>query len=462
VSTIITGRTSSPTAGFDRSTWRLVGGVGALAATVVVALALAAPAAVLAATPPPQDPFYTAPPNLGSHRPGSILRSRQVTVEEGPGALTGSSYAAYQLLYRSNDATGHPIANVTTLIVPTGTASKGGRKLVSLQDAEDSLDPDCAPSYQLQVGELDTADGDDNGNLAAEVSLVAVPQLEQGRDIVIPDPEGPDSEYNVTGIAAHVTLDSIRAVEQFAPAELDGAKTRVALAGYSGGGLETAAANELQPSYAPELKIIAVTAGGVPPFNEENVQYLDGSVAAGAVVAALIGIDRAYPQLDLYSLLNADGQSFAQKVLTGCASAVLDAPFTDYNTWTTVPNAFELPSVERVIATNALGHGIPTAPTFYYNAVNDEIVWIKPLDQLVAYDCAHNAHIYYYRDPAAVDHIEGAANWVPLANAYINDRFAGDPVPDTCGQPGNAADGTGLIPAPTSSPGSGLPNDAAR
>jgi hypothetical protein len=199
----------------------------------------------------------------------------------------------------------------------------------------------------------------------------------------------------------------------------------------------------------------------VPPFNGENLQYLDGSVAAGAAMAAMIGIDRAYPQLDLYSLLNADGQSFAQEVLTGCATAVFDAPFTDYNSWTTVPSAFELPSVEHVIATNALGHAVPTAPTFYYNAVNDEIVWIKPLDQLVAYYCAHNAHIYYYRDPAAVDHIEGAANWVPLANAYIDDRFAGDLVPDTCGQPGNAADGTGLIPAPTSSPGSGLPNAAA-
>ena len=247
--------------------------------------------------------------------------------------------------------------------MPTGTAPTGGRQLVSLQDAEDSLDPDCAPSYQLQIGELDTANDDNNGNLAAEISLVALPQLEQGRDLVIPDPEGPDSEYNVTRIAGYVTLDSIRAVEHFAPAELDGVKTQVALAGYSGGGLETAAANELEPSYAPELKIVAVTAGGVPPFDEENLQYLDGSVAAGAVMAAMIGIDRAYPRLDLYSLLNADGQSFAQKVLTGCASAVFDAPFTNYNTWTTVPNAFELPSVEHVIATNALGHAVPTAPT---------------------------------------------------------------------------------------------------
>jgi hypothetical protein len=50
-----------------------------------------------------------------------------------------------------------------------------------------------------------------------------------------------------------VALDSIRAVEQFAPAEqfapveLDGVKTPGALAGCSGGGLESAATKASSP-----------------------------------------------------------------------------------------------------------------------------------------------------------------------------------------------------------------------
>ena len=370
--------------------------------------------------------------------------------------LTGSSSTAYQLLYRTDDATDRPIANATTVIVPDRAAPLGGRQLVSLQDAEDSLDRDCAPSYQLQVGEIDTADNDNNANLAGELTTVGLAQLAQGRDLVIPDPEGPDSEFAVTAVAAHVTLDSIRAVERFAPAGLDGVKTPVAMAGYSGGAGETAAANEAQPRYAPTLDIVAVTAGGVPVDNDETLQYLDGSVGAGAIMAGAIGIDRAYPQFNLHSLLNATGQALAKQMSTGCATPVLEAPFANYNSWTTTPNAFELPQSQRVITRNALGHATPSAPTFYYNGIQDELIWIKPLDQLVAYDCLHGARIDYYRDPAGAEHIQGAGNWGALANAYIDRRFAGDPVPDTCGQPGNAAAGTGLIPAPTSSPGAGL------
>jgi hypothetical protein len=425
----------------------------------VLAAAVVAPRAV-AATPPQRDPFYTAPAHLASYPPGTVLRSRRVTVELGPVPLTGTRYAAYQLLYRTNDATGQPVANVTTVIVPNGAAPPGGRQLVSLQDAEDSVDPGCAPSYQLQVGEL-APNGDHDGNLALELSSVGLGQLAQGRDVVIPDPEGPKSEYTVTGMAAHAALDSIRAAERFGRAELDGVRTPVALAGYSGGALETAAANEFQPAYAPKLKIVAVTAGGVPPVNEENLQYLDGSVGAGVVMAAAIGLNRAYPRADLYSLLNAKGRAFAKQVSTGCATSVFAAPFTNYNTWTKSPNAFELSRLRRIVARNALGHATPTAPTFYYNAINDELIWIKPLDQLVAHYCAHRARIYYYRDPAGAEHIQGAVNWGPLAQAYMDARFAGVPAPDTCGQPRNAAAGTGLIPPPAHSPGSGTPPSAA-
>ena len=169
--------------------------------------------------------------------------------------------------------------------------------------------------------------GDSNGNLSAESSL-ALAELAQGYDVVIPDAEGPDSEYIVRGMEGHATLDSVRAVDRFAPAELGGAKTPVGLIGYSGGASDTTAANELQPSYAPELNIVAVAAGGVPVANQETVQYLDGSVGSGVLMSTAIAINRAYPQLDLYSLLNPTGKAFAKQVSTGCATSVFAAPYT--------------------------------------------------------------------------------------------------------------------------------------
>lgn len=334
-------------------------------------------------------------------------------------------YSAYQLLYRTNDATNQPVANVTTVVVPTGSPPRGGRQLVSLQDAEDSLDPICAPSYELQAGEYN------DGNLAAETSLMTA-ELAQGRDVVIPDAEGPKSEYIVTGMEGHATLDSIRAVERLPAAGLHGMRTPVGLVGYSGGAHQTAAANELQPAYAPELNLVGVAAGGVPVGNQENIQYLDGSIGAGLLVAVGISVDRAYPQLDVNSLLNAKGKALAQQESKGCATAVFAAPYTHINDYTTVPNAYQLPRVARIVALNALGHATPTAPTFYYNAIHDELIWIKPLDALVAQYCANGARIDYFRDPIAQEHIEALHDFIPLALSYLSGRFAGDRVPDTC------------------------------
>ena len=388
---------------------------------------------------PVDDPFYRPAAGFASTPPGTILRSRQVSVKLGLVPVTGPAFRAFQLLYRTNDATGRPVANVTTVLVPEGPPAGGGRQLLSVDDAEDSVDANCAPSYQLQSGEL-AENGD--ANLAAETMLGIIgAALRQGREVVIPDAEGPRSEYLVTGMEAQATLDSVRAAERYPAAGLHGAGTPVGLMGYSGGAHVTAAADELQPAYVPELHVVGVAAGGVPVGNEKNLVYLDGSIGAGVLMAVAIGVDRAYP-FGLNSLLNARGEAFAKQVSTGCASSVFAAPYAHFSGWTRVPNAFQLPRIARIIDQNSLGHATPRAPTFFYNAIHDELVWIKPLDDLVASYCAHGAMLDYFRDPAGFEHIQGVANFAPLALAYLNNRFAGDPAPDTCGSPGNS--GTAL------------------
>jgi hypothetical protein len=94
------------------------------------------PAIPLPGDPPPpeRDPFYPQPHELDSYPPGTVLRSRPVTVL---GAMV-TLVRAYQLLYQTTDATGHAIATVTTLLLPTVPAP-GPRKLVSYHVAEDSL-----------------------------------------------------------------------------------------------------------------------------------------------------------------------------------------------------------------------------------------------------------------------------------------------------------------------------------
>src|SRR5947209_16690719 len=117
----------------------------ALALLLVAALL---PSAASALTPPASDPFYTQPANIARYPHGTILRERAVTLS---GPTQAEAAAAYQLMYATTDATGHPVAAVTTVMVPISPAV-GPRRLASYQTYYDSLTLNCAPSYTLQGG----------------------------------------------------------------------------------------------------------------------------------------------------------------------------------------------------------------------------------------------------------------------------------------------------------------------
>ena len=409
----------------------------------VLALLLGAvlPTAAQAADPPipDADPFYSAPASLASYAPGAIIRSRQVDVSLGPLPLSALGARSYQLLYRSNDPSSHPVANVTTVILPSTPAPPNGRELVSLQDAEDSLTTNCAPSYQLQVGERD------NQDMLAELTAAAPSQLSEGRVLVIPDVYGPKSEFLVKDMEAHAILDSIRAVEQFAPARVAARQTPAALVGYSGGGHETMAAAEVQPSYAPELKVVGAAAGGTPAGDRESFDYLDGRTGSGVVMGAMIALERAFPKLGWSSLLNDYGRSVAarEEQGPGCVDPVVSG--TDrVRDWTTVPDPLGVPSVAHAIRANALGNSAPATPTFLYVSQHDELISLDDSDKLAARYCARGARIDYYRDPVQYegplgDHTEAAvAGFIPRALSYLDARFAGLPARSTCAPAGRA------------------------
>jgi hypothetical protein len=99
-----------------------------------------------------------------------------------------SAVHAYQLLYTSTNQQGQPVVDVTTILIPTKPAPSTGRPLVSYQVAEDALTENCAPSYELQVGDED------------EEPLIGA-ALGQGWAVVVPDYEGENSEWTA-GIQA--------------------------------------------------------------------------------------------------------------------------------------------------------------------------------------------------------------------------------------------------------------------
>ena len=396
-------------------------GLGLLGGTVAVSGAFAASAAVPS---PSADRFYAPPAQLASYRPGTILRRRTVTA---PGVDDYS--AAYQLLYRSTDAKRKPIAAVTTLFVPSDPAP-GRRRLFSFHQAYDSLSLTCAPSHALRTNQ---ATGLGDASLSSDTQAF----LGFGWDVAVPDYEGLRSEWGVGPLAGRVTLDGIRAVEHFRRAELDGARTKVAMGGYSGGSIPTMWAASLAKRYAPELRIVAAAAGGNVPDPVQDLPRLDGSALFGTVVGVAVGVDRAYPELRLDSILNAKGRALAARDgrdADGCAGSVTNAPFGTVAEYSNYPNPEALlavPRLRRVFPRlNLIRRPAPAAPSLIFNSAQDELTWVKPVDELVAAWCAQGASIEYQTPPG--DHATGSALFGRQAVPYIEDRYAGKPPPDTC------------------------------
>jgi pimeloyl-ACP methyl ester carboxylesterase len=293
----------------------------------------------------------------------------------------------------------------------------GPRPLVSYQPATDSLGDQCNPSYKLRAG--------------TEYELGLMMQaLQRGWAVVVTDYEGPQNAFGAARMAGHAVLDGIRAAEALPGTGLDGTKTPVGMWGYSGGGLATSWAAELQPGYAPELNIAGVASGGTPADFEAAVRQIDGSIASGLVMLASTGLTRAYPEM--LTLLNDAGREMVQRIGDMCVGDAVSAfPFRHLNEFTTSKDPLAEPVAKTVLELNHLGRQTPTAPVLLYHSVFDELIPFSSVQTLQADWCRAGGHVTLYPD-ALSEHSSLAVSGSPLAVNYLASRFAGVDVPATC------------------------------
>lgn len=109
---------------------------------------------------PSMDPWYVAPNNVASYAPGDVIKDRAVSnnlngyFSNGKPVTVSSSH---QVMYRTTDSLGKPVAGVMTLLVPNNADPT---KLWSHQTAYDSNNLNCAPSYALRSGANTTSETD--------------------------------------------------------------------------------------------------------------------------------------------------------------------------------------------------------------------------------------------------------------------------------------------------------------
>lgn len=394
--------------------WRVVAKIIILllSVTSVAVLGGFANAQPLYPTPDP-DPFYQAPADMNSLQPGDVVRTRRI--DSGPYVGT----EGWQVAFRSTNSAGNPILAVTTVLLPIGVKNP---PLVSYQALINSLGSQCNPSRSIFNGELQDAVG-------------AMLPIGRGWAISLPDYLGPNVAYGAAKLSGMVTLDSVRAVKKATELGLTDAK--VVLAGYSGGGMATAWAGALQPTYAPELKLTAVVAGGIPADLREMALALgfDPHPGFGLAFAAAMGMEREYPErLPISDQLNENGQWFREFTRDGCRRFLLfHGIFRNAEQMAASKDLMNSPEALAVLRENSLRYyqGVPTAPTYIWQGRYDTMTHFGPVEEVAQQYCRAGAPVVF--NPVDIsEHLTAAVVGFPDAWNYVEDRFRGDPAPSNC------------------------------
>lgn len=432
----------------NRTLWRT------LVLTLASSMLLVAPAAAYAApsagnpvdvtpalpfpvppTPPEFDAAFYRPAAqlVQATTPGGIIAARQVNL--GTFSVVPLNVDAWQVSYRSNNHLGQPIAATATVIKPRGATPDGGpRHLVSFQMAEDSLAQYCSPSYALQLGSVPSPV---TGAVTVGAEFLAMQaSLIQGWAVVVPDHQGPESAYAAGPLAGRITLDGIRAAENFAPLGLDGPRTKVGMTGYSGGAIATGWAAELHKTYAPELNVVGTAEGGVPVDLGALVNLAENGLGAGTVLGGVIGLSREYPELAQYIDQHATPAGRAvlaskQNLCVGYTSALV--PFLSNKSLIAgTVDPLEDPVVKDVLEQTTMGHTTPDMPMFIYQSNPDWLVPVGPVNGLVDTYCRDpKASVTYTKDNFS-EHLTLEPIGLPAVVLWMHDRFAGMPATPGC------------------------------
>jgi pimeloyl-ACP methyl ester carboxylesterase len=394
--------------------WALI---GVLSFTGVLVLAVAAFAVFLGLSQPgAPGAFYTAPSPLPSDPPGTVIRSEPLE-----GAPEGA--VAWKILYLSTSYTGEPTAVSATLVVPTTPAPTGGRPVVAFAHGTVGVAPNCAPSLRSYWAE--DIDG-----------LTAF--LEAGYAVVATDYEGMGTSgthpYLVGKSAAMNVLDSVRAAHNFSEAD---AGTDYVVWGYSQGGHASLFTGEFTTSYAPELKLVGVAAGA-PPTDLRTLFERDLGTTFGNVLGAYAfnAWSKVYDNAELGPIIRGAARPVVRDTAKLCireeqeAAAILPGSIIMKVTFLS-NHPPETEPWKSLFAENSPGQSKIPAPIFIVQGEEDGLVHPDVTDAFAKSLCARGQTVELRTYPG-VHHVSAMPVVAPDVVAWIVDRFAGVPAPNTC------------------------------
>jgi len=358
---------------------------------------------------PDQDQWYRAPANLAGYRPGQVIRSREVQTR-----IVGIPFPVYtkQLLYRSENVHGQPIATATSVVVPGIPWTGSPRPVVSFQEAIDSTNSACNPSHTLQVGTFKEA-------------TLAIYWLAQGFAVNVPDFDGEFNTFN-TWDEGKMVLDSLRAIKN--DKSLGMHDSGFALYGYSGGGSGSIRAAGLRKSYAPDVHLLGTAFGGTPADLVAEAKYATTQqpgvtgISNFTMWLGFAGLSREYPDaFNAKKLLTPAGQQIVADLQSRC---VYTAAMTGM--WRPIDEYFnpgmsleKTPSVMKVLREISLYNHVPDSPLLWFHGVWDELI-----PPSVVVPTAHKyweagADLRFITSPLPEHVTNAVVGWLP-AQAWIS------------------------------------------
>jgi pimeloyl-ACP methyl ester carboxylesterase len=406
----------------------------ALALSIVGALVMAS-ASTASATPvegPEGAAFYTAPEELPTTKNGQLIQYRATTVNLN---VTLPSYKAWKVMYQSETQKEKPVAVTGTVIEPTAKwTGKGTRPVVTVGIGTQGLGQQCAASKQMEAGtEYD--------------GTAVIGALKAGYAVAITDyqgyTEGSVPAYSDGKSEGTDVLDIARAAREVPESGITEGNPVVAW-GYSIGGQAVSWAGELQPSYAPDVKLIGVATGGTPADLQALAAFGNGSVASGFAFDGLIGLNIAYPavsgapEFGLFNFITLTGLKNGMKAQEECAIKTLsefhDKTFEeDSKEGKTVEQVeAEHPAVKQILEEQKLGTKPITVPVYHYHGLEDQFVPVAADAELHYNWCKLGVKDDFQLYPG--DHLLTDPTAVPTVVKWIEERVAGKTAPSTCGQ----------------------------
>ncbi len=359
--------------------------------------------------------FYEPPEPLPDGQPGDLIRAEPMDAYLGPGVRLRAR--AWRVLYRSTSATGEPTAVSGTILLPGRGRPTRVRPLVGYAIGTHGIGDAAAPSRLLARG------------LEWEAGLMSL-ALARGSALAITDYQGlgtpGDHTYMVGRALGPNVLDAMRAARALAPEELP-VGGPAAIIGYSEGGAAAAWAAQLQPTYAPDVRLAGVAAGAAAANVESAGPGLDGSFFSFFIAYGGIGYAAAYPELDFDPYLTPMARKRIDALRNSTIlQAMISGPRFVNASDLTQPNVLELPEWRQRLRENRLGLIAPETPVLLHHARRDQIVSFSQSEGLRDDWRGLGADVRLYITRGGVDHISGAVAGTPIALDWLARRLQGE------------------------------------